>query len=103
MSVVQSPPFMMELEESWRVLETPAMAEIAEALIEELNAFPRMVEVATHGTEEPDERKNWLSKCLGKASTVAGSVGDLLENLPPYAKSGIKLFKELIDLFKSKP
>ena len=39
---------------------------------------------------------------LGKASTVAGSVEDLVANLPPLAKSGITLFRELVDLVKGK-
>jgi len=39
---------------------------------------------------------------LGRASTVSGSVKDILENLPPYAQNALTLFKELIDLFKGK-
>ena len=35
---------------------------------------------------------------LGRATTVSGSVKDILDNLPPYAKNALTLFKELIEL-----
>ena len=76
--------------------------EIKSALILELNAFSRAVEVAQATEKTEGGFKGWISKWLGRASTVTGSVKDILDNLPPYAKNAITLFKELIDIFKGK-
>lgn len=76
-------------------------ATIGNALLLELQTFPRAVEVA-QATTKPEEAKGWMGRWLGRASTVSGSVKDLMETLPPYAKNALTLFKELIDLFKGK-
>ncbi len=65
----------------------------------ELQAFPLAVEVAEKTAKE-EGKKGWWRKILGRASTTTGSVKDLSDNLPPYAKGALTLFKELIDLFK---
>ena len=43
-----------------------------------------------------------MKRLLRKASTVIGSVKDIVDDLPPYAKNAITLFKELVDLFKGR-
>ena len=77
----------------------PEPSGIVNALLAELRAFPLAVEVA-QTTGKPEETKSWWGKMLSRASTTVGSVQDLMQNLPPYAKSALILFKELIDLFK---
>lgn len=101
-ALVRSEQFLTELNSAWEAT-APAnqpQPEIRNALLLELQAFPRAVEVAQK-TGKDEETKGWWSKMLGRASTATGSVKDLLENLPPYAKSALTLFKELIDLFKA--
>jgi hypothetical protein len=99
-ALVQNQKFLIELNRAWaKFSNTP---EIHDALLMELKAFPLAVEVA-QATERPaGESKGWLTKWLGRASTVTSSVKDLLPDLPWYAKSSITLFKELLDLFKAK-
>lgn len=98
--LVQSNQFLAELNKGWS--ETlSATPEIKTALLLELEAFPRAVEVA-QTIAKPEETKGWWRNMLGRASTVSGSVKDIVENLPPYARHGLVLFKELIDLFKGK-
>ena len=78
--------------------------DIQNALLLELESFSRSVEVA-QAINKKEKKKSWRTmagKLFGRASTVAGSVSDILDKLPPYAKCGITLFKELIDLFKGK-
>jgi hypothetical protein len=65
----------------------------------ELRAFPLSVEVGQATEKAPPESKRWWRTLLGRASTTAGSVGDLL-SAEPKVKAGITLLKELIDLFK---
>lgn len=107
--IVRSTAFLNELDLAWT---PPAPSdstltlldeEVKEALQAELQAFPRAVEVARSAASSDSEKKGWFSRLLGRASTVSGSVDDILDDaLPPYAKAGIKLFRELVDLFKSK-
>lgn len=100
LQLVQSDQFLRDLNAGWiSPNELPPMTEIKKVLLLELEAFPRAVEVA-QATGKPEEAKGWWRNMLGRASTVSGSVKDLVENLPPYAKHGLTLFKELIDLFK---
>jgi hypothetical protein len=99
--MVQAPSFLQALLQAWKPMEGKGMVDVGAALLEELEAFPRMVEVAARATEDPEQQKGWLRDCLSKASIVAGSVHDLLEGLPPYARGAIKLFREVVDLFKS--
>jgi hypothetical protein len=73
--------------------------EIGDALILELEGFARAGEVAQAAAKEPAESKGWREKLLGKAGTVAGSVKDIMETLPPFAKNALTLFKELTELF----
>jgi len=102
--LVQSERFLKELNEAWPPVSPSGnfpLPEIRDTLLLELQAYPRAIEVA-QATAKPEEAKGWWGKMLTRASTVSGSVKDLLENLPPYAKNAITLFKELIDLFKGK-
>ncbi len=84
-------------------------------LLMELNAFPLGVEVAqmeaaAEATAEAptatDKKKGWRNwriwKWLNRGGTVAGSVKDIFKDLPWYAKHGITILKEVIDLFKGK-
>jgi len=103
--VVQGEQFLNDLNSAWE----PAPAnfknklppDIQKALLLELKAVPLEVEVAQK-TGKQEEEKGWWRRVLGRASTVSGSVKDILENLPPYAQNALTLFKELIDLFKGK-
>ncbi|MBL7781382.1 MAG: hypothetical protein JNM22_09215 [Saprospiraceae bacterium] len=72
---------------------------VKEALLLELQAYKRAVEVV-HLTEKRKEKKNWFSPLLGKASTVTGSVKDILAENMPFLKGGLTLFNEVLDLFK---
>lgn len=102
LTLVQSEQFLMELNAEWTSLSVlPDLVEIQRILLIELDTFPRMVEVA-QSVGNPDEAKGWWKKMLGRASTVSGSVQDIITNLPPYAKNALTLFKELIELFKGK-
>ena len=99
--MVQGEAFLTELNGAWSRFVTSNRV-ISEALLMELRAYPLAVEVAKAAATSPTESKGWLSKLFGRASTVAGSVKDLVENLPPLAKNALTLFKELVELFKSK-
>lgn len=108
---VQGERFLAELNEAWGPPDgspfpsSPPpyypLPEIRRALLQEIQAFPLAVEVA-QATQKPGESKGWWGKMLNRASTVSGSVKDLMDNLPPYGRNAITLFKELIDLFKGK-
>ena len=102
LALVQGEPFLEDLNQGWTQTNLPPYPRTtAEILLLEIQAFPRAVEVS-QSTAKPEESKGWWRTMLGRAATVSGSVSDLLENLPPHAKQGLTLFKELIDLFKGK-
>lgn len=102
LTLVQSEKFLMDLDTAWTSPnDLTDLGEIKRVLLIELDTFPRMVEVA-QSVGTPDETKGWWKKILGRASTVSGSVQDIITNLPPYAKNALTLFKELIELFKGK-
>ena len=102
LGLVQSEEFLASLNAGWppNVLPTEIQS-IENALILELEAFPRAVETVK-SAEKPAEQEGWWSILLGRASTVSGSVDELMENLPWYAKCSIKLFRELVDLWRGK-
>lgn len=97
LTIVEGEQFLADLNTGWGT----AVDEIRKALLLELRVFPRAVEVA-QATTKVEERQGWLNKMLGRASTVSGSVKDLIDNLPPYVKSALTLFNELVELFKGK-
>ena len=99
-TLVQSPDFLAGLQQSWPPFEDTPRAEIGKALLMELQAFPPALEVVNTAAASDVEKKRWSRGLLGKASTVAGSVDDIVDNLPPLVKGGIKLFREVVDLFK---
>jgi hypothetical protein len=102
---VQNERFLTELNTAWTPQSNDTgligLEEIRNVLLLELQAFPLAVEVAK-ATEKPEEPKSRWRKMLGGASTVSGSVKDLPERLPWYARCGLTAFNELIDLFKGK-
>jgi len=100
MTLVRSEQFVTQLKRPTRTADAVLLEQADDALLAELQAFPRAVEVARTVEPASPEGKRWLAGLLGRAGTVAGSVKDLLENLPPLAKNGLTLFKELVDLFK---
>lgn len=72
------------------------------ALLDELAAFPRMVEVEKASASSNGSAEGWRTRIpslLSKASTINGSVKDLLGE-SSHAKRILILFGELIDLFK---
>jgi len=101
LAMVQSEKFLTELDGAWKPLNGNLQIEpeIGNALLLELQTFPLALEVAK-ATEKAEDPKGWWKKMLGRGSTVSGSVKDLVQNLPPYAKGAITLFSELINLFK---
>ncbi len=102
LALVQSEAFLKDLDAAWITFSTNSPnGEVSDALLMELRAFPFSVEVAKATAPAAPESKGWWTKMFGRASTVTGSVKDLVDNLPPLAKGGITLFKELVDLFKS--
>ena len=102
MALVQSDAFVNGLAFPARPDADSSLRLVDDALLAELQAFSRAAEVARTIEPTGPDRKEWLRRLLGRAGTVSGSVKDLLENLPPMAKSGITLFKELVDLFKGR-
>ena len=98
LALVLSEQFLKELNKAW--IDLTNNQDIRDALLLELKAFPLAAEVAKAANPTPTASKGWLHSLLGRASTVAGSVKDLVEKLPWWAKSAITLFKELVDLFK---
>ena len=100
--LVQSEAFLQALDAAWVPFANSPNSEVSEALLMELRAFPLAAEVAKATASTSAESRGWLNKLFGRASTVAGSVKDLVETLPPWAKNAITLFKELVDVFKGK-
>lgn len=101
MALVLSEPFLRGLNHSWPPFHDYPNIGIDKPLLLEIEAFCRSVEVAK-ATAKQEEGNGWWRTMLGRASTVTGSVNDLMDNLPPVAKGGLTLFKELIDLFRGK-
>lgn len=118
LSLVQSEQFLAELQQAWTALDaqptqkdqspkkdqspSPSILnETGNALRLEIEAFRRAIEVA-QATTKPEEGTGWMGRWSGRASTVVGSVKDIMKDLPPYAKNALTLYKELIDLFKGK-
>jgi hypothetical protein len=99
LELVQSEKFLAALNSAWSPFTDFPQEGSGDALIMELQAFPLAMEVAG-ATEKPEDAKKWWKKMLGRASTISGSVKDLLDALPPEAKMALTLFGELIDLFK---
>lgn len=102
MALVQSPAFLTDLQTAWAAFTDTPKLEVGKALVMELEAFARAVEVARTTATSKKEKKGWFRKLLGKSSTVAGSVKDIIDGLPPLAKGGITLFRQLVDLFAGK-
>lgn len=71
----------------------------------ELRALPTALEVAQEQEKSGSVDKGWFEKCraklLGRASTATGSVKDLLDQLPPFAKMGLTALKQVLDVFKT--
>ena len=106
LALIDDPRFLADLKKGWTPFTDSRgksfRFDVGETLLMELQAFPRAVEVA-QATEAPKGlSKAFLDRWLSRAATVSGSVKDLVENLPPYAKSALSLFKELCSLFKGK-
>lgn len=101
LELVQNEQFFVDLNSVWTPFTDFPKKKIGDALIMELQAFPLAMEVAKT-TEKPEDAKKWWKSMLCRVSTVSGSVKDLVDTLPPYAKGALTLFKELIDLFKGK-
>ena len=94
--LVEGPQFLADLQAAWLTLFPP----VGDLFLEELRAFPLAIEVAQVQEKAGHEDKGWISKWLGRASTVTGSAKDLLDAAPPLVKSGLKLLGEALDLFK---
>ena len=107
LTLVQNQKFLDELEEAWPpITDLPPeypIEELNNALLMELKAFPLAVEVAQTTEKNTDGPiMGWVMNWVGRASTVTGSVKDLLDTLPPWAKGVLTLLKQLLDLFKGK-
>jgi hypothetical protein len=109
LDLAQGTQFLDDLNTGWNTLidstpDKPSLLEVGNTLIMELQAYSRAVEMAKNTPQEPpdpsDPPRKWWQKWFGRGSTVAGSVKDILEGLPPHAKGVLTLIKELLDLFK---
>jgi hypothetical protein len=100
LALVQSSDFSSGMVNAWLSSTPPLPRQISDLLLAELQAFPTAVEVARNREQDSGEFKAWIPKWIGRASTVSGSVKDLLENAPPLVKCGLTIFGELLDLFK---
>lgn len=103
--IVQGDEFLKGLNEAFKVdpNSNSVPPEITDALVLELQAATRAIEVAK-AMENPNKKEKWWDKwgkkLLGQASTVTGSVKDIGENMSPLVKNGLTVFNEVIDLFK---
>jgi hypothetical protein len=106
LSIVQSQQFVEALDRAWstkpKQQSSPMDDRVGETLLLELKAFPHAVEVAQAAGKPLSEDKGWWYRVLSWASTGIGSVKDFLDNLPPWAKNTLVIFKELIDIFRAK-
>ena len=93
LNLVNGEQFLTDLNTAWLSLSDHQPYAIGNALLLELEAFPRAAEVV-QATMKSEEGKGWWRTMLGRASTVSGSVKDLMENLPPNAKNALTLFKD---------
>lgn len=100
--LVEGDQFLTDLGAAWAGFTNAPKREAGEVLLIELQSFTRAMEVAQTTASSEAEKTRWYKRLAGRAGTVAGSVDDLLESLPPAAKAALKLFREAIDLFKSK-
>jgi hypothetical protein len=100
----ESEQFLKDLEQAWSKFTDNPLVEAGDAMLMELKPFSLAVEVseATDKRESTGKASGWMKRLLRKASTVIGSVKDIVDNLPSYAKNAITLFKELVDLFKGR-
>jgi hypothetical protein len=99
--LVQNEQFLTELNAALQKSSNiKGLTEVHNALLLELQAFSLAAEVA-QTTGKPEEAKGWWKTMLDRASTVTGSVKDLVEKLP-YVKSALTLFMELIEIFKGR-
>jgi hypothetical protein len=99
LAVVENDQFLADLDEEWASFTDFPKSDNGDALILELNAFQRSVEVA-QATQKPEEQKQGWQKMLSRASTVSGSVQGL-DTLPSYTKGALTLFGELLALFEA--
>lgn len=100
-AIILSDNFLKDLDDAWKPHTDYPLMEIGNALLEEMKAFSLSMEVA-QASAEPRDKERWWKKMPGRASTVAGSVKEIVGNLPPNAKHALTLFKELIELFTGK-
>jgi len=63
LTTVRSEQFLEQLDSSWPKSPTPAPSEMGSALLLELQAFPRAVEVA-QATSKPEETGSWWKSML---------------------------------------
>lgn len=98
LAMAQDESFLQELDRAWPPQSN--YPSVGEALLLELRAFAPAVEIATGTASTPAEKAGSFRNLLGRASTAAESVKELVEKLPPWAKMTITLFKELVELFK---
>lgn len=99
LALAQSPQFLAELQQGWPPPGALPNLDVGSALLVELRAFRRAIEVAQATEKASAESKAWWAKLLGRASTTVGSVKDCVE-MTPFGKGVTTLVKEAIDLFK---
>ncbi|MCA0238887.1 MAG: hypothetical protein LCH81_21110 [Bacteroidetes bacterium] len=101
-SIIQSEAFLAALQTAYdngTGSNYPIAEDIKQALLLELQAFPRALEVV-HFTQKRKEKKNWWNRLFGQASTVTVSVKDILAENTPFLKGGLTLLDEVLNLFK---
>jgi len=95
---VEADKFLVDLDNEWR--STLAnQPDIENALLLELQAFPKAIEVAKATKDTEESPKGFRNRWLSRAATVAGSVKDICKE-NTYARLALTLFEELCRLFK---
>ena len=98
-ALAQSPQFLAELQTAWVPFTNAPKLDIGNALLVEMQALRRAIEVAQVTEKAVPESKAGWSRMLGRASTTVDSVKEFVE-MTPFGKGVMTLLKEVIDLFK---
>jgi hypothetical protein len=102
LSAISETGFVVEVHERWLALkENPQSAVAAELFIRELEGHTAAIDSALR-TEVADAPDSLGRELLGDVRVVLGSLKDLLENLPFWAKAVITAVCEVAELLKRK-
>jgi hypothetical protein len=72
-ALVEGPDFLSGLQSAWTPFTDVPLRPLGDLLLAELHAYPLAMEVAQMQEKAGGEDKGWISKWLGRASTITGS------------------------------